>query len=177
MLGNISTHAPFHPPPPYQPDWNRLLTVEPFGPVPPITDQEDEAPVRQALLADPAGAYARTFDYFLRVLAGWLRLRDDLDLVLLIIGDHQPLAAVSGEGANWEVPVHLITARPALREAFLAAGFVPGLEPGTQVLGGMAELNRLVLRAFDSTRDSANDSLHHSGDIGPPGIDVAGARE
>jgi phosphatidylglycerophosphate synthase len=181
VLGNISTHAPFHPPPPYQPDWNRLLTVEPFGPVPPITDQEDEAPVRQALLADPAGAYARTFDYFLRVLAGWLRLRDDLDLVLLIIGDHQPLAAVSGEGANWEVPVHLITARPALREAFLAAGFVPGLDPGTQVLGGMADLNRTVRRAFDSTCDSANDSANdsgrHPGDIGPPGIDVTGARE
>ncbi len=149
VLGNISTHAPFHPPPPYQPDWARLLTAEPFGPVPP-DDREDEAQVRQALLADPAGAYARTFDYFLRVLAGWLRLRYDLDLVLLIIGDHQPLAAVSGEGANWEVPVHLITARPALREAFLAAGFVLGLDPGTRVLGGMADLSRTVLRAFDS---------------------------
>ncbi|MCO5763503.1 MAG: hypothetical protein NHG36_18710, partial [Chromatiaceae bacterium] len=149
VLGNISTHAPFHPPPPYQPDWARLLSAEPFGPIPPA-DQEDEAQVRQHLLADPAGAYARTFDYLLRVLAGWLRLRDDLDLVLLIIGDHQPLAAVSGEGANWEVPVHLITARPALREAFLAAGFVPGLDPGTQVLGGMADLSRTVLRAFDA---------------------------
>ena len=149
VLGNISTHAPFHPPPPYQPDWARLLTAEPFGPVPP-GDREDEAQVRQALLSDPAGAYARTFDYFLRVLAGWLRLRENLDLVLLIIGDHQPLAAVTGEGANWEVPVHLITARSALREAFLAAGFVPGLDPGTQVLGGMADLSRTVLRAFDS---------------------------
>jgi hypothetical protein len=149
VLGNISTHAPFHPPPPYQPDWARLLSAEPFGPVPPAA-QEDEAQVRQHLLADPAGAYARTFDYLLRVLAGWLRLRDDLDLVLLIIGDHQPLAAVSGEGANWEVPVHLITARPGLREAFLAAGFVPGLDPGTQVLGGMADLSRMVLRAFDA---------------------------
>jgi phosphatidylglycerophosphate synthase len=176
VLGNISTHAPFHPPPPYQPDWARLLTAEPFGPVPPA-DQEDEAQVREALLADPAGAYARTFDYFLRVLAGWLRLRNDLDLVLLIIGDHQPLAAVSGEGANWEVPVHLITARPALREAFLAAGFIPGLDPGTRVLGGMADLNRMVLRAFDSTCDPAFDSGRDLGDIGPPGIDVAGARE
>ena len=147
VLGNISTHAPFHPPPPYQPDWARLLTAEPFGPVPP-GDPEGETQVREALLADPAGAYARTFDYFLRVLAGWLRLRADLDLVLLIIGDHQPLAAVSGEGANWEVPVHLITARPDLREAFLAAGFVPGLDPGPRVLGGMADLSHLVLRAF-----------------------------
>ena len=124
-------------------------------------------------------------------------MREDLDLVLLIIGDHQPLAAVSGEGANWEVPVHLITARPALREAFLGAGFVPGLDPGAQVLGGMADLNRTVLRAFNSVCDSANDSAcdstsdsssdsvcesacdsgRHPGDISPPGIDVAGARE
>ena len=186
VVGTISSHAPFHPPPPYQPDWGLVLGPEPFTPPQPQTQthvqpshpvQEPSAsdlpqhqqqtllrpasapllhdvspPLRggENLLSDPGAAYVTTIDYLLRVLAGWLRHRSELDLVLLVIGDHQPLAAVSGEGANWEVPVHLITARPELREAFLAAGFVPGLEPGFPVLGGMADLSRLVLRAFGS---------------------------
>ena len=68
----------------------------------------------------------------------------------LVLGDHQPLAAVSGEGASWEVPVHLITARAEVSDAFLAQGFVPGLVPRRPALGGMADLTQVVLRAFDS---------------------------
>ena len=78
------------------------------------------------------------------MLAGWLRHRPDLDLVLLVLGDHQPLAAVSGEGAPWEVPVHLITGRAEVRDAFLAQGFVPGLVPRRPALGGMADLTQML---------------------------------
>jgi hypothetical protein len=102
----------------------------------------------------------------LRVVAGWLRLRPDLDLVLLVLGDHQPLAAVSGEGASWEVPVHLITQRAAVRDAFLAEGFVPGLVPRRPALGGMADLTQALLRAFGSGS---------AGDIRAPGVNVPGA--
>ena len=165
VLGTISSHAPFHPPPAYQPDWGRLLGEDPFGTDadPPalagptsslglssLGGSTEAAGGLESLISDPAAAYAATLDYLLRVLAGWLRHRADLDLVLVVIGDHQPLAAISGEGANWEVPVHLISARSALFQPFLKAGFVPGLIPAVPAIGGMADLTPLVLRAFRS---------------------------
>lgn len=145
VFPTISSHAPFRPTPPYQPDWDRILTPDPF-------DQAsfDSASDQEGVLADPGPAYGDAVAYLLRVVAGWLRLRPDLDLVLLVLGDHQPLAAVSGEGASWDVPVHLITRREDVRAAFLAEGFVPGLVPQGPALGGMADLTQVVLRAFGS---------------------------
>ena len=165
VFPTISSHAPFRPTPPYQPDWGRILTADPF----------DQAEIKQELtpaggegwvLSDLGPAYGDAVAYLLRVVAGWLRLRPDLDLVLLVLGDHQPLAAVSGEGASWEVPVHLITQRAAVREAFLAEGFVPGLVPRRPALGGMADLTQALLRAFGSGP---------AGDIRAPGVNVPGA--
>ncbi len=161
VFPTISSHAPFRPTPPYQPDWDRILTPDPFDPASfdPANDQED-------VLTDPGPAYGDAVAYLLRVVAGWLRLRPDLDLVLLVLGDHQPLAAVSGEGASWEVPVHLITQRAEVRAAFLAEGFVPGLVPQRPALGRMPDLTQILLRAFGSGP---------AGDIRAPGVNVPGA--
>ena len=165
VLPTISSHAPFRPTPPYQPDWGRILTADPF----------DRAEIKQELtpaggegwvMSDLGPAYGDAVAYLLRVVAGWLRLRPDLDLVLLVLGDHQPLAAVSGEGASWEVPVHLITQRAEVRDAFVAEGFVPGLVPRRPALGGMADLTQALLRAFGSGP---------ADDIRAPGVNVPGA--
>jgi len=159
VFPTINSHVPFSPVPPYQSDWERLLTTDPFDPI-----TLKRAGSQAVALTDLGPAYADSLGYLFRVLAGWLRHRPDLDLVLLVLGDHQPLAAVSGEGAPWEVPVHLITARAVIRDAFLAQGFVPGLVPRRPALGGMADLTQMVLRAFDSGGP---------GGIGAPGVDVA----
>jgi hypothetical protein len=145
VFPTINSHVPFRPVPPYQPDWGRLLTPDPFDPT-----TLDQARPQALALTDLGPAYADSLGYLFRVLAGWLRHRPDLDLVLLVLGDHQPLAAVSGEGAPWEVPVHLITGRAEVRDAFLAQRFVPGLVPQRPALGGMADLTQILLRAFDS---------------------------
>ena len=55
----------------------------------------------------------QALDYAYATLGGYLRLRADRDFVMILIGDHQPPALVSGEGASWDVPVHVITSRPA----------------------------------------------------------------
>lgn len=39
-----------------------------------------------------------------------------------MLGDHQPPAAVSGEGASWNVPVHVVSDRPEVIEALVARG-------------------------------------------------------
>ena len=55
---------------------------------------------------------------------------------------------VSGEGASWEVPVHIVTRDPELLARFVALGFTPGLEPKRPALGGMHDLTSLLLRAL-----------------------------
>ena len=120
VFPTINSHIPFRPTPPYQPDWGRMLTSDPFEPA-----QTAAALAQGPDLTDLGSAYADSLAYLFKVLAGWLRLRPDLDLVLLVLGDHQPAAVVSGEGAPWEVPVHLITGRTAVRDALVAAGLHP----------------------------------------------------
>ncbi len=165
VFPTISSHAPFRPTPPYQQDWGRILTADPFDRAE-IKQELDPAGGEAGILSDLGPAYGDAVAYLLRVVAGWLRLRPDLDLVLLVLGDHQPLAAVSGEGASWEVPVHLITQRAEVRAAFVAEGFVPGLVPRRPALGGMADLTQALLRAFGSGP---------ADDIRAPGVNVPGA--
>src|SRR6185436_11299496 len=105
----ISTHTPFLPAPPYQPDWSRILYPHPY----------DDA-VRDAAYDDTPNwldlgpGYVKALTYSFDTIGGYLRLRHDRDFVVILIGDHQPPAVVSGEGASWEVPVHVIASRPAL---------------------------------------------------------------
>jgi hypothetical protein len=70
--------------------------------------------------------------------------------VMILVGDHQPASSVSGEGATWEVPVHVIASNPQLIERFVERGFQPGLEPQRPALGAMHDLTRILLNAFAS---------------------------
>ena len=139
----ITSHLPFGPVPPYQPDWQRLLTPDPFG--------EEES---KRLLAsfvdwiDMLPNYVRMFEYTYRWLGGWLQRPEPRESVILLVGDHQPAASVSGEGAGWEVPVHIVTRDPELLARFVALGFSPGLEPKRPALGGMHDLTAVLLKAF-----------------------------
>jgi hypothetical protein len=147
FLPTINTHIPFLPVPPYQPDWPRLLSADPF----------DAADVAASLAREPdwealGGPYAESFAYTFTYLAGYLRERAAADELLVLIGDHQPVAGVAGVGARWEVPVHIVTPRADLAADLVAAGFVAGvaLAPEQRPLGTLPELLTLLLRTFDS---------------------------
>jgi hypothetical protein len=139
----VSTHAPFTPTPPYQPDWGRMLDEMPYDPA--ALDRSFE---EEANWLDLGPGYVNAVDYTLRTVAGYLRLRADRDLVLIVIGDHQPASAVSGEQAPWDVPVHVIASRPELLASLRAHGFADGLTPRRPILGKMHELLPVLLRAF-----------------------------
>jgi hypothetical protein len=139
----VSTHAPFTPTPPYQPDWSRMFDERPYDPA--DLDRSFEE-VADWLNLGPG--YVKAVDYTLRTVAGYLRLRADRDLVVIVIGDHQPAAAVSGEGAPWDVPVHIIASRPELLASLRTHGFADGLTPRRPILGPMHELLPILLTAF-----------------------------
>jgi phosphatidylglycerophosphate synthase len=139
----VSTHMPFEPTPPLQSDWQRVLTPNPF----------DAEPLRRALTQTPiwtdmGKAYVGSVQYFLDTLSSYLRARADAKFVMIILGDHQPAANVSGEGASWDVPVHIIASQPAILKALQADGFRPGLTPVRPAAGKMSALGPWSLAAF-----------------------------
>jgi len=145
----ISSHMPFQPVPPYQPEWSRLFSPMPY---------DTGVPPPAAAGASPANltrAYAEAVRYDIETLAGFLRERAPRNALILVLGDHQPPAVVSGQGASWSVPVHVMARRGELLAPFLAAGFSAGLRPRRPSLGGMEGLTDLLLGAFDSRTQTA----------------------
>jgi hypothetical protein len=67
---------------------------------------------------------------------------------MILIGDHQPPAAVSGEGAPWDVPVHVIASRADVLERLVGDGFRAGMRPERPTLGHMHTLLPVLLEAF-----------------------------
>jgi Sulfatase len=139
----LTTHFPFSPRPPYQPDWSRLSTDHKY-------DGADivRAYGEQLDWEDFGPAYVNAVAYIYQTIGGYLRLRADRDFVMILIGDHQPPAAVSGEGTPWDVPVHIITSDSELIDQFLAKGFRNGLSPARPTLSKTNELLPIFLSAF-----------------------------
>lgn len=146
FMPTITTHVPFVPMPPYQPDWNRVLSARPF----------DAAVAQLALDEEPdwfklAPAYIRSLDYIYETLGTYLRMRAGRDFVIVMLGDHQPMAMVSGEGRNWNVPVHVIASRPELLARLEQRGFRAGLRPEAPAISKMHELLPTLIDAFGDT--------------------------
>ena len=139
----ISTHAPFTPTPPYQPDWTRVLTATPYDPA-----ELDRAWSQPPDWLNLGPGYAQALDYAHASLGGYLRLRADRDFVMVLVGDHQPPAIVSGEHASWDVPVHVIASRPAVLDGLVSYGFRPGLAPQQSAIGKVNDLLPILLDAF-----------------------------
>jgi hypothetical protein len=139
----ITTHLPFNPVPPYQPDWARVLTAQPF----------DAADVQRALgeavnWLDMFPDYVRMIDYNYRWLGGLMRLDEPRDTIYVLVGDHQPAANITGEGASWDVPVHIVSRDVELLARFGAMGFHAGVEPPRAPLGALHDLTAILLGAF-----------------------------
>ncbi len=147
----ISTHFPFSPTPPYQPDWPRMLTDRPY----------DGPAIVKAYAREPdwtsfSQGYVDAVSYTYATLGGYLTANADRDRIYILLGDHQPAAAVSGEHASWDVPVHIIASvapgrsRSAVLERLKARGFGSGLTPTRPPLGRMHTLLPLLLDAFSN---------------------------
>jgi hypothetical protein len=68
--------------------------------------------------------------YSLQALTSWVTELDDPNLVLILLGDHQPTTIVSGAGANHEVPISIVARDPAVFSQIASWGWQDGLLPG-----------------------------------------------
>ena len=139
----ITSHFPFSPVPPYQPDWQRALTAEPFD-----AQEFQDALAQPINWFDMRSHYVDSVNYVYRWLGGYFGQPEPRETVYVLLGDHQPTANITGEDAPWDVPVHIISRDPALLERFKAQGFSDGLWPERKVLGDLHALTSLLLTAF-----------------------------
>jgi hypothetical protein len=120
-----------------------MLTDRPFD-----QGDLDRAFDAQADWLDLGPSYVDAMTYTYATLTGYLRANADRDFVMIVLGDHQPPALVSGEGAPWDVPVHVITSRRAVLDRLQVYGFREGLTPKRPVIGRMHRLLPVLLDAF-----------------------------
>ncbi|MGD9017895.1 MAG: sulfatase-like hydrolase/transferase, partial [Desulfobacterales bacterium] len=140
----ISTHAPFHIQPPYVPNWEAIGDGAAYHRMEPVT-----YPINWPDLTRAGGAYVRSMGYEFDVLKDYLVRFVGKNALVIIMGDHQPNAQITGEDAPWLVPVHAVSANPSLLAPFVDQGYVPGMGPGdTLACRGMDEFLPGFLDAF-----------------------------
>jgi hypothetical protein len=122
----ISSHAPWTPIPPVLDDWDTIGSGEVFSRWAEMGDPPD------VVWRDPERVrhqYTLALDYVLGVLGNYAARFAAGPTLLILVGDHQPAPLITGEGATRDVPMHVISADPALLAPFLAWGFTPGMRP------------------------------------------------
>ncbi|HET7350505.1 MAG TPA: CDP-alcohol phosphatidyltransferase family protein [Marmoricola sp.] len=90
------------------------------------------------LLSDPErvkAAYRSSIVYTLRSLVSFVETYGDEDLVMVVLGDHQPETRVTGHGASRDVPISVIAHDEAVLDRISPWSWQDGLRPrpGTPV--------------------------------------------
>ena len=123
----VSSHTPWAPLP-------RMLAPGALGDGSAYQQVFDQAATADAVWSDPARvkqAYADSVAYSLDALTSFVANAHDDNLVLVVLGDHQPAAVISGEGASHDVPVSVVAKDPAVLDRIGGWGWQPGLRPST----------------------------------------------
>lgn len=122
QMSLISSHSPWTPTPELVP-WSNVDDPAAFD------DQSRDA---GDVWPDPVrvrAAYAESIEYSLASTLSFLDSYDSSDLVLVLVGDHQPSRIVSGESADTDVPITIIAKDPAVFESIDEWGWEPGFRP------------------------------------------------
>jgi phosphatidylglycerophosphate synthase len=74
-------------------------------------------------------AYGRSIVYSLSTLISFVKHYGDKNLVMVVLGDHQPLPIVSGHNSNHDVPISIIAHDPKVLKQVGSWGWDAGLRP------------------------------------------------
>jgi hypothetical protein len=73
--------------------------------------------------------YRRCIEYSLNTLVSYVETYGDDDLVLVFLGDHQPVPMVTGKGATRDVPITIVARDTAVLDRIAGWGWHDGLKP------------------------------------------------
>jgi hypothetical protein len=76
--------------------------------------------------------YARSIKYSVDSVVSWVREYGDDNLVLVLLGDHQPASIVVGDTASHDVPITVIARDRGVLDRISDWGWTDGLQPAPQ---------------------------------------------
>jgi len=145
----VSSHTPWAPLP-------QLVPWDEIGDGSVYDAQPAQSRTASAVWQNPRTVqryYGMSVQYSLGALVSFLQNVDDPDLVVLVLGDHQPAAIVSGEDASHDVPATVIARDPAVFAAIADWGWQDGLLPDDAApVWRMDEVRDRFFAAFDAAR-------------------------
>jgi hypothetical protein len=92
----------------------------------------DKAPSKSAIWKSPArvrAAYGQSIEYSLSALISFVEHYGDDNTVLVLLGDHQPANIVSGQNADHDVPITVVSRDRSVLDRFGAWGWQDGMHP------------------------------------------------
>ncbi|MGW0294006.1 sulfatase-like hydrolase/transferase [Streptomyces tuirus] len=96
--------------------------------------------------------YGKSIQYSVTSLTRWLERYGTDDTVLVFLGDHQPIARVSGNHASRDVPVSIVAKDPKVLDKVAGWNWTEGLKPGRDApVWKMSSFRDRFLKAFGST--------------------------
>ena len=113
----VSSHHPWAPSPDLVP-WDRVGDGSVFADTP---TQPGSSDVRRL--------YGQSIEYTMDTLVSFLETYPDPNLVLVVLGDHQPHSYVTGPDPGHDVPVSVIARDPQVVDRIAGWGWQPGLHP------------------------------------------------
>jgi hypothetical protein len=97
-------------------------------------------------------AYAHSIEYSMNALISYVQHYGRKNLVLIVVGDEQPLPIVSGEGASHDVPISIIAHDPKVLNEIKSWGWSAGLRPSPHApVWPMSAFRDRFLTAYGST--------------------------
>jgi hypothetical protein len=120
----VSSHAPWSDQPAVVADWDSIGDGRLFANLP-VT----HFPIGWTNLADAGPAYLHAIRYDLQVISQYVARFVPDGALVIVLGDHQPVAEVTQASPSHAVPVHVISRNRALVDAFRARGYRSGMRP------------------------------------------------
>jgi len=121
----VSSHTPFTPRPGIV-GWQQVGDGSIYDQLPSVGDSPE------AVWSDPdavRAAYAASIAYTMSTLISWIQTYGNDNLVMVVLGDHQPSTAVTGDSASHDVPISIIAKDPAVFDRMADWGWQSGLHP------------------------------------------------
>ncbi|MEU1081863.1 CDP-alcohol phosphatidyltransferase [Streptomyces sp. NPDC005908] len=120
-----SSHQPWAPVPEMV-DWEELGDGSLYGAV---QEAGRDASEVMADSTESRKEYGRSISYSVTALTEWLERYGTDDTVLVFLGDHQPIARVTGHTKNRDVPVTVVAKDPEVLRKIDGWNWTPGLRP------------------------------------------------
>jgi phosphatidylglycerophosphate synthase len=147
-VDTVSSHMPWNRVPDNVIPWNEVGNGSIFN------NEPTEKNLDGAFWVTPKrvqASYAHSIEYSMSTIVSFIKQYGKKNLVTIVVGDHQPLPVVSGEGANHDVPISIISHDPKVLEDIKSWGWDTGLRPSPSApVWPMSAFRNNFLTAYDT---------------------------